>query len=275
MSTVVIKIGGGEGIDPTACTNEIAELVRAGVRVVLVHGGSHETNRVAAALGHPTQTLTSPSGHQSRRTDRRTLEIFEMVYCGKVNKAVVESLRRAGVDAVGLSGIDAGIWTGRRKDAIRAMDEEGRTVIVRDDLSGRVESVDGDFLRLLIEAGRLPVLTPPAITPDGVAINVDADRAAAATAVALRADELLLLSNVPGVLRNPSDRGSLIESVDVETLDVARDAAGGRMRNKVLAAEEAMRGGVSQVVIGSASGVDAIAQARSGRGTVFLQGVAS
>ncbi|MFU8830010.1 MAG: [LysW]-aminoadipate kinase, partial [Phycisphaerales bacterium] len=169
MPTVVIKIGGGEGIDPTANTSEIAELVRSGVRVVLVHGGSHETNLLAEALGHPPATITSPSGHQSRRTDRRTLEIFEMVYCGKVNKAVVESLRAAGVDAVGLSGIDAGIWTGRRKDAIRAVDEEGRTVIIRDDLSGRVESVDADFLNLLVDAGRTPVLTPPAITPEGVA----------------------------------------------------------------------------------------------------------
>ncbi len=275
MSTVVIKIGGGEGIDPTACTNEIAELVRAGVRVVLVHGGSHETNELAAALGHPSQTITSPGGHQSRRTDRRTLEIFEMVYCGKVNKAVVESLRGAGVDAIGLSGIDAGIWTGRRKDAIRAVDKDGRTMIVRDDLSGRVESVDAAFLNLLLDAGRVPVLTPPAITPEGVAINVDADRAAAATAVALGADELLLLSNVPGVLRDPSDRGSLIESVDCETLDVVREAASGRMKNKVLAAEEAMQGGVSRVVIGSANGSDAIARARSGRGTVFLQGVVS
>jgi acetylglutamate/LysW-gamma-L-alpha-aminoadipate kinase len=275
MSTVVIKIGGGEGIDPTACTNEVAELVRAGVRVVLVHGGSHETNKLAAALGHPTQTITSPGGHQSRRTDQRTLEIFEMVYCGKVNKAVVESLRGAGVDAIGLSGIDAGIWTGRRKDAIRAVDKDGRTMIVRDDLSGRVESVDAAFLNLLLDAGRVPVLTPPAITPEGVAINVDADRAAAATAVALRADELLLLSNVPGVLRDPSDRDSLIEAVDTETLDVARNAAGGRMKNKVLAAEEAMQGGVPRVVIGSANGSDAIARAQSGRGTVFLQGVAS
>ncbi len=275
MSTVVIKIGGGEGIDPTACVNEVAELVRDGVRVVLVHGGSHETNQLAEALGHPTQTITSPGGHESRRTDRRTLEIFEMVYCGKVNKAVVESLRAAGVDAVGLSGIDAGIWTGRRKDAIRAVDGDGRTVIIRDDLSGRVESVDGDFLNLLLDAGRVPVLTPPAITPKGVAINVDADRAAAATAVVLNADELLLLSNVPGVLRSPSDRNSLIEAVDSDTLDVARNAAGGRMKNKVLAAEEAMQGGVPRVVIGSANGPDAIAQARTGRGTVFLQGVAS
>ncbi len=272
MSTIVIKVGGGEGIDPTALTPEIAELVHAGERVVLVHGGSHETNQLAEALGHPTQTITSPGGHQSRRTDRRTLEIFEMVYCGRVNKGVVESLRRAGVDAVGLSGIDAGIWIGSRKDAIRAV-EDGRTVIIRDDLSGKVDSVDAAFLNMLLDAGRVPVLTPPAITPDGIAINVDADRAAAATAGALNADELLLLSNVPGLLRDPSDRNSLIETVDQDTIDTARTAAKGRMKNKVLAAEEALNAGVARVVIGSAAGERPIAAARTGAGTVFVQGV--
>jgi len=272
MSIIVIKVGGGEGIDPTALVPEIAELVRAGERIVLVHGGSHETNQLAEALGHPTQTITSPGGHQSRRTDRRTLEIFEMVYCGRVNKGLVESLRRAGVDAVGLSGIDAGIWIGSRKDAIRAV-EDGRTVIIRDDLSGKVESVDAAFLNMLIDAGRVLVLTPPAITPDGIAINVDADRAAAATAGALGADELLLLSNVPGLLRDPSDRASLIETVDQDTLDTARAAAKGRMKNKVLAAEEALNAGVARVVISSAAGESPIAAARTGVGTVFAQGV--
>jgi acetylglutamate/LysW-gamma-L-alpha-aminoadipate kinase len=267
--TIVIKVGGGEGIDPTNLTSEIAELTRSGIRVVLVHGGSHETNVLAEALGHPTQTITSPGGQQSRRTDRTTLEIFEMVYCGKVNKAVVESLRAAGVDAIGLSGIDAGIWTGSRKSAIRAVDEEGRTFIVRDDLSGRVESVDAAFLETIMSLGRVPVLTPPAITPDGIAINVDADRAAAATAAALNADELLLLSNVPGLLRDHTDAGSLIESVDADGIEIARDAAKGRMKNKVLAAEEAITGGVSRVVIGSAGGEHPIANARAGRGTTF------
>ena len=271
MSTIVIKIGGGEGIDPEALSPEIAGLVRAGERVVLVHGGSHETNQLAEALGHPVRTLTTPSGRQSRRTDRRTLEIFEMAYCGRVNKSVVESLRRAGVDAVGLSGIDAGLWVGVRKDAIRAV-EDGRTVIVRDDLSGRVESVDAGFLHMLLDAGRVPVLTPPAITRDGVAINVDADRAAAATAGALGANELLLLSNVPGLLADPADRSSLIGVVGEGGLGAAHAAAKGRMKNKVLAAEEAMRAGVPRVVIGSAVGPGAVAAARRGSGTLFAQG---
>ena len=270
MSTIVIKIGGGRGIDPRAAVTEIAGLMRGGTRVVLVHGGSHETNQLAEALGHPARTIVSPGGQHSRRTDRRALEIFMMAYCGLVNKTLVESLRAAGVDAVGLSGMDAGIWTGSRKDAIRAV-EDGRTVIVRDDLSGRVEAVDSSLLEMLRDTGRLPVLTPPAVTPQGVVINVDADRAAAATAVALGAAELLLLSNVPGLLLDPRDPASLIAEVTPDTLDQARAAAQGRMKNKVLAAEEALRGGVRRVVIGTAGGDGAIARARAGAGTVFCQ----
>lgn len=267
-NTIVIKIGGGEGIELDAILEEFAELGRNGTRAVLIHGGSHETNLIAEKLGHPAKFLTSPSGHTSRRTDRKTLEIFEMVYCGKVNKCAVEQLQRAGVDAVGLSGLDGGIWRGRRKKAIRAV-EDGRTMLVRDDLTGRVQSVNAVFLNLLLDNGRTPVLTPPALDDEGVAINVDADRAAAATAAALHADELLLLSNVPGVLRDPDDANSVINSATETGIEQVRDAAKGRMKNKVLAAEEALAGGVARIVIGSANGEQPIAAAQQGRGTVF------
>lgn len=263
---IVIKVGGGEGIDLTANLAEIAQRVRTGERIVLVHGGSHETNVLSERLGHPAQTITSPSGHTSRRTDRETLDIFTMAYCGRINKRAVEDLRRMRVDAVGLSGIDGGLWTGERKRGIRAV-EDGRTVIIRDDLSGKVTNVDAPLLNLLLGAGRTPVLTPPAITEDGIAINVDADRAAAATAAALGAQTLLLLSNVPGVLADPADPNSLIaEATDAVLI---REAAKGRMKNKVLAAEEAIAGGVRRVVIGSANGENAIGNALDGAGTVF------
>lgn len=274
MSTLIIKIGGGEGISLSPILTELSALIKSdpALRVVLVHGGSHETNVLSEKLGHPPRTITSPSGHTSRRTDRETLDIFTMVYCGRVNKSIVEHLQRQGVNAVGLSGIDGGLWRGTRKSAIRAL-EQGRTVIIRDDLSGSVDRVDADFLNLLLDSGRIPVLTPPAITDDGIAINVDADRAAARTAAALGADELLLLSNVGGVLRNPSDPTSLIPRVNAATLEEVRAAAAGRMKNKVLAAEEALTGiggaPVPRVVIGSANGENAIARARAGEGTLF------
>ena len=140
-------------------------------------------------------------------------------------------------------------------------------MIIRDDLSGRVEKVNGTFVTLLLESGFVPVLSPPALSTCGQPINVDADRAAAATAAAIGADELLLLSNVPGVLADPSDLSSLIERADDP--DAVRSAAKGRMKNKVLAAEEAINGGVGRVVIGDARGDDAVMRARSGAGTVF------
>lgn len=266
--TIVVKVGGGEGIDLGHVAESFASLAASGDRAVLVHGGSHETNVLSERLGVPPRTITSPSGHVSRRTDRATLDVFEMVYCGRVNKTLVELLRRRGVDALGLSGIDGGLWRGVRKGAIRSV-EDGRTVIVRDDLSGRVEDVDAALLGLLLDAGRVPVLTPPAVTAEGVAINVDADRAAAATAAAIGADELLLLSNVEGVRRDARDPGSVIAEVSQIGIEGVRRSAKGRMKNKVLAAEEALAGGVGRVVIGSAIGTDAITRALAGAGTVF------
>src|SRR5512142_223834 len=109
---LVVKIGGAEGIDYDAIADDVAALVKQGQRLVVVHGGSALTNQVAAALGHPPQFVTSASGC----TDRRTLEIFEMVYCGQMNKGLVERLQRRGVNAVGLSGMDGRLWQGPRKD---------------------------------------------------------------------------------------------------------------------------------------------------------------
>jgi len=265
---LVVKIGGGEGIDTEPLLLELASLIRAGERIVIVHGGSHATTELARALGHPPRFITSASGRPSRRTDRQTLSAMAMACAGGLNTSIVESLRRAGLDAVGLSGLDAGIWIGARKDAIRAV-EDGRTVIIRDDLSGVVERVDATFLAILLDAGRTPVICPPAGTPDGVAINVDADRAAAATALALGARELILLTNVAGVLDNPQDPTTLIERVAPGRTETVRAAAHGRMQNKVQAAEDAIAGGVARVVIAQAHGPNAIAHARAGRGTVF------
>src|ERR1051325_6011195 len=103
---IVVKIGGSEGVDLDSVCTDAAALVAEGTPLVLVHGGSHETNRVAEALGHPGRFVTSRSGYTSRVTDRRTLEIFQMVLCGQINKGIVERLQRSGVNAVGLSGLD-------------------------------------------------------------------------------------------------------------------------------------------------------------------------
>jgi acetylglutamate/LysW-gamma-L-alpha-aminoadipate kinase len=252
-----------------AVCDDVAGLVADGRSLILIHGGSFETNEVAEALGHPPQFVTSPSGYTSRLTDRRTLEIFEMVYCGRINKAIVENLQRRGVNAVGLSGVDGRIWSGPRKKAIRAV-ENGRTRIIRDTYTGRVDRVNSGLLAQLLDGGFLPVLTPPAISDEGEAINVDGDRAAAATAVAMGAVALLILSNVPGVLADFPDEASLIDKIDdAEIESIARTAAQGRMRIKMLAAREALEGGVGHVLLGDARCASPITRALAGQGTTI------
>jgi acetylglutamate/LysW-gamma-L-alpha-aminoadipate kinase len=264
----VVKVGGSEGVNLAALAADAAELIKSGQRMVIVHGGSHDTNQLSEALGHPAKFVTSPSGHTSRRTDRRTLEIFQMACRGKMNQVLVEHLQRNGVNAVGLSGMDGRVWEGTRKDAIRIV-EEGRTKILRDDFTGTVDVVNVTLLKVLMEAGYTPVISPPAISTGNEPINVDADRAAARTAAALSASSLLLLSNVKGLLRAFPDESSLIASVKRAQVDEVAEVAQGRMKKKVMGAGEALRDGVGRVVIGDARVERPISRALGGEGTVF------
>jgi acetylglutamate/LysW-gamma-L-alpha-aminoadipate kinase len=264
---IVVKVGGSAGIDYDAVCADLAARWKAGERLILVHGGSGETNRVAEALGHPPRFVTSPSGYTSRFTDRETLEIFEMVYCGKINKGIVERLQRLGVNAVGLSGLDGRIFEGRHKDSVRAV-ENGKVKVLRGDHTGTVERVNTALIELLLTAGYLPVLTPPASSYGGVAINVDGDRAAAALAVALGAEALLLLSNVPGLLRDYPDESSLIRQIPANDVEAYLEFAQDRMKKKVLGAAEAVAGGVQRVIFGDARAGQPITAALGGAGTV-------
>src|SRR5512144_2336292 len=149
---IVIKVGGGKDLNIDAVVRDIVKLRNEGKELLLVHGGAETTNEVAAALGHPPEFVTSESGYVSRRTDRRTLEIFEMVYCGQLNKMWVEKLQGAGVNAVGLSGLDGRVFEGTRKDTLRIR-VDGRRMVLRDDWTGTVEKVNTGLLQLLIGAG--------------------------------------------------------------------------------------------------------------------------
>jgi len=265
----VIKIGGAEGIDYDAIADDVAALLSAGQELVVIHGGSALTNQVATALGHPPQFVTSASGFSSRRTDRRTLEIFEMVYCGQVNKGLVERLQQRGVNAVGLSGIDGRIWQGKRKDAIKIIDERGKRRVLRDDYTGKVEEVNTTLLRVLLKADCLPVLTPPAISYQGEAINVDGDRAAAATALAMEAESLVILSNVPGLLEHFPDEATLVRHIPADHLAGFMGAAQDRMKKKVMGAQEALAGGLKRVVFADGRVGSPIQRALDGEGTVI------
>lgn len=265
---IILKIGGSEGINYDYIADDIAALVKEGQPLIVIHGGSSLTNKVAEQLGHPPQFVTSVSGFSSRRTDRRTLEIFEMVYCGQMNKGLVEKLQTRGINAVGLSGLDGRIWEGTRKAAIKII-ENGRRRVIRDDYTGKVEKVNVSLLQTLLDAGVLPVLTPPAASFEGEAINVDGDRAAAATAAAFQAEALIILSNVPGLLENFPDEASLIRHIPAAKIDQFMSVAEDRMKKKVMGAQEALGQGIGRIVFADGRVEQPVRRALAGEGTVI------
>jgi len=263
---LVVKVGGGKDLNIDAVVADIVALRAAGQELILVHGGAETTNEVAEALGHPPEFVTSESGYVSRRTDRRTLEIFEMVYCGQLNKMWVEKLQTAGVNAVGLSGLDGRIFEGTRKDTIRVR-MNGRRLVLRDDWTGTVERINTGLLRLLLDNGYLPVLTPPASSDKGEAINVDGDRAAAMVAAAFQAEALVILSNVPGLLANFPDESSLIREIPRNRAESFMQYAEGRMKKKVMGAVEAIGEGVQKVIFADGRAKKPVTRALAGEGT--------
>lgn len=265
---IVVKLGGTEGVDFSAICADAASLLQSGQRLVLVHGGSAEANALGEAVGCPPRFVTSPSGFTSRYTDRQTLEIFAMAVNGKVNTLLVEQLQSLGVNALGLSGVDGRLMQAQRKASIRII-ENGKKKILRDDYTGKIEQINADLLNTLLDAGFTPVVAPMAVSENGEALNVDADRAAAMIAAALNADTLLLLTAVPGLLKDFPDESSLIKTLSQAQIDSAIDIAQGRMKKKILGAGEALQGGVSQVIIADGRVERPISNALNGIGTVI------
>jgi acetylglutamate/LysW-gamma-L-alpha-aminoadipate kinase len=263
---LVIKIGGGAAIGEGGYANFAEDLATISEPVVVVHGGNAEFSDLSRRLGIPPRMITSSSGRVTRYTDAATMDSMLMAYCGKVNKRLVATLRAAGVNAVGLSAIDGGIAIGRRKPILRGV-EAGKTKVLRDDHAGTLETVDPSLVRLLLQNGYTPVLTPPALGAEGVPINVDGDKLALALATALRADGLLFFSDTPGLLRDRHDESSLIAEIDASSPEAALAAAAGRMVVKVEAALSAVDRGVGSVVFADGRIPNPIQAALNGHGT--------
>lgn len=263
---LVVKLGGGEGLDlATACRN-LAAIARQRP-VVIVHGASARANTMCAQAGHTPRMLTSPSGHTSRYTDPITRDIFVQA-AEQINENVVELLREQSINAIGLTG-QSTIIKGERKSAIRAV-VDGRVRVIRDDYSGSITQVDGSYLYHILQMGYVPVLPPLATSADGL-LNVDGDRAAAAVASSLSAEELVILSNVRGLYRRFPDENSLVSHVRASEIEHAMDWAEGRMKRKVLGAREALDGGVRRVIISDGRIMNPVEQALAGAGTAFIQ----
>lgn len=256
-----------------AACSDIRSLVRAGNSVLVVHGGAVETDELAGELGRPIRRLTSARGQSSRYTDAQALDTLNMALLGRIKPTLVAELVRLGVSAVGLTGIDGALVTARRNPPVRAL-LDGVDCVVRDDLAGRIAELDTGLPRTLLAAGYVPVLSPPALDPEAGPLNIDADRLAAALATALGAQWLIVLSNVPGLLRDRHDDTTLIRRLTVDEVLAHLDFAAGRMRVKLRTASDAASAGVRQVVLADGRRESPILAAVGGAGTVIVKGAA-
>ncbi|QPC81646.1 [LysW]-aminoadipate kinase [Phototrophicus methaneseepsis] len=262
---LVVKLGGGAGLDIEAACADLAQLAQTRP-VVVVHGVSEAMAQLCEERGVPVETLTSPSGHSSRYTPPATRDLFVEAAQG-VNDTIVHELRSHGIYAIGLTQEIA--IQGERKAAIRAV-VSGRIRVVRDDYSGSITGVNAGPIWEALSAGRVAVLPPLAASEDGL-LNIDGDRAAAALAGALGATDLVILSNVAGLMRDHTNTDTLIQQVTGSDMDRAMNYAQGRMKRKVLGAQEALENGVRRVTIGDGRTQSPIANALNGAGTVFTR----
>ena len=264
---MVVKIGGGADLDLAAVAQDLAGLGRP---FVLLHGANHLRDELASALGKPTKVVESISGYASTLTDDDAMDVFLAAYAGIRNKRLVELLRRAGVNALGLTGLDGGLVQGKRNPGIRVM-QDGRKLLLRDH-SGKPRSVNGSLLRTLLAGGYTPVLCPPIAGEDGSALNTENDEVLALLAAEVGATEVVSLIEAPGLLSDRADPTSVVSSVDPADLAAWEARVGGRMRRKVRALSSlftAMEGRPIRVVLADGRIPDPVSRALAGRGTVI------
>lgn len=227
---ILVKIGGGAGLDLPAVAEDLASLERP---FVLLHGANQLRDDLARALGRPTQVVESISGYASTLTDDDAMDVFLAAYAGIRNKRLVELLRRAGVNAVGLTGLDGGLVQGTRNPGIRVM-RDGRKLLLRDH-SGKPRAVNGSLLRTLLADGYTPVLSPPIAGEDGSALNTENDEVLALLAAELGATEVVSLMEAPGLLADREDPSSVVPVLSPADLPEWEERVAGRMRRKVRA----------------------------------------
>jgi acetylglutamate kinase len=236
--TIVIKYGGAAMVDERlkeGVCQDVVLMHYVGMRPVLVHGGGPEVSEVMRRLGKEPSFVNG-----LRVTDAETMEIVEMVLAGKTNKSIVGAINRQGGQAVGLSGRDADLIVA---DKAQAEVDLG--------FVGRVRQVNPGILETLAAGGYIPVISTVACGPDGESYNVNADSVAGEMAARLKAEKLILMTDVPGILQDVEDPDSLISAMSAdEAMEMVRSGRASRgMIPKIEACVAAVRGGVERAHI--------------------------
>jgi acetylglutamate kinase len=272
--TFVVKAGGGvfgdAGLTRTLI-EQIGILHYFGVRVVMVHGGGPQLTELSDALGVSTRMV------QGRRiTDAKSIDVTAMVLNGLINTRILAMCRDLNIDAVGISGVDAGLVRAHKRPPVKL--DDGSNEIVDFGFVGDIDGVDTTVIRKLLDNGLMPVVSPLSADENGVLLNINADTVAAAIGAALDAEKLILCTGAPGILERVEDTGSLISYTDLRGLKRLRDE--GRivegMLPKAKAIETAIRGGVRRVHVVSykaPEGILAEVFTNEGTGTLVVADV--
>ena len=208
---ILIKYGGHAMVDEEAKSSTARDTVLlkyVGMKPLIVHGGGPEISKSMDKLGKESKFIKG-----LRVTDEETMEIIEMVLVGKISTEIVSELIKHDGKAISLSGKDSSLIFAHKKGASK-IDEE----IVDLGLVGEVDCVNTDLLNMFLENDYIPVISPVGIAEDGTSLNLNADTAAGEVASAVDAEKLIILTDVPGVLRDPSDLTSLIQKIRVDEI---------------------------------------------------------
>lgn len=269
----VVKVGGDVVADPHGLdqvATQLGLLHSLGIRIVIVHGGGPQASALSRRLGKEPEIVAG-----RRVTDDQTLEVAKMVFAGTVNLDLLCALRRHGVQAVGLSGVDADLLTAVRRPPVAVEDDAGQVRTVDYGHVGDIEAVDGRVLVTLLDNRFVPVVCSLAADRDAQVYNVNGDTVAERIAIALKAQKLVFLTGAPGVLRDRHDPSSLVAFADPDDLQqlMADGRLVGGMRPKVEACIRAATSGVERTHIIDGRVADSLLQevfTGAGAGTMIV-----
>ncbi len=264
---ITIKIGGSvvDNLHPSTIL-DIKKVVES-EGVILVHGGGKEVTKVCEQLGKEPKFVTSPSGIKSRYTDKETAEIFTMVMAGRINKTIVQMLQKNGINAIGLSGVDAKIIQAERKKKLLIVNEKGRKQAIDGGYTGKIKEINSSFIKSLLDQGLTPVISPIAISEESEFLNVDGDRAAAYVAGKVGTDKVLFITNVDGLLMDDK----LVTKLTLAEAKEIRPKIGPGMEKKILASTEALDMGVKEALIANGQKENPISSAISHDNCTVIQ----